>query len=275
MPSPFPGMDPFLERPSVFSGLHGRLITYLEDAIQPLLPPPYFAKSGQRVWVEYSERRREPVVSIVAPAAWQHAGGERGGVTALAGEIVAEPVVITLDDVPSGEFRETFLDVFTVRDGEHRLVTAIEILSPSNKTPGETASELYLERQRELLASNVNVVEIDLLRAGVHATAAPQQKLQRACGRYDYHICVRRFDRHRELVVYAIQLPQRLPTISIPLLPGTEAVSVDLQAVFDRCYDAGPYRREVDYSQDPPPPPLSPNMLAWVKGVLAKAKTPR
>lgn len=269
MPSPFPGMDPYLEKPSVFAGLHGRLITYLEDAIQPLLPPPYFAKSGQRVWVELDERQREPDVSLVAPSSWKVEPRGSGG-TAVAERTTTEPVVITVELVPSDEFREPFLDIFTAEGGAHRLVTSIEILSPSNKTPGEQASAQYLRKQIEFVrGSKVNLVEIDLLRAGKHVTAVPRREMLKRCKDWDYHVCVHEFDKRRDFFVYPFLFTQRMPKISVPLLPGTNPISVDLQAVFDRCYDAGPYRREVDYSKDPPPPALSPERLAWVKSQLA------
>ena len=74
--------------------------------------------------------------------------------------------MITVERLLSGEFKETFVDIFTAGGGEHRLVTSIELLSPSNKNPGEQAGFLYRKKQQELLGSNVNLVEIDLLRAG-------------------------------------------------------------------------------------------------------------
>jgi Protein of unknown function (DUF4058) len=40
MPSPFPGMDPFLENPGIFSDFHDSFITYLRENLQANLPPP-------------------------------------------------------------------------------------------------------------------------------------------------------------------------------------------------------------------------------------------
>ena len=56
MSSPFPGMDPFLEHPSHFPGLHDRLINAISDALQTKLPEPYYAEIGERLWVEIAER---------------------------------------------------------------------------------------------------------------------------------------------------------------------------------------------------------------------------
>jgi len=268
MPSPFPGMDPYLEKPGVFAGFHDQLIAYLVAAIQPLLPDPYFAKSGQRVWVELAERVREPDVSVAAPRAWQET--HRPGIaTAIAEPVASQPLVVVEEAMVSGEFRETFLDIFTTASGEHRLVTSIEVLSPSNKNSGEEAAALYRAKQHEFRWSNANLVEIDLLRAGGHATLVPRRELMKQCPNWDYHVSVHRFEARGQFLVYPIQLPDKLPTISIPLLPGAPAIAVDLQAVFNRCYDDGPYYREVNYAQDPPPPALSAERLAWVASMLA------
>ena len=69
--------------------------------------------------------------------------------------------------------------------------------------------------------------------------------------------------------VYPIRLPDRLPEIGVPLLPGDEDVPVDLQAVFERCYDAGPYRRRIRYGQVPPEPPLGADRQAWISQLLS------
>ncbi|MHB1560360.1 MAG: DUF4058 family protein [Isosphaeraceae bacterium] len=44
---------------------------------------------------------------------------------------------------------------------------------------------------------------------------------------------------------------------------GDPSVTLDLQAVFDRCYDAGPYSREIRYGVDAVLPPLDPGRAAW------------
>ncbi len=56
MPSPFPGMDPFLEHPDFFPDLHAAMSGYLREALQACLPAPYFAVVNQRLWVEPSAR---------------------------------------------------------------------------------------------------------------------------------------------------------------------------------------------------------------------------
>ena len=67
MPSPFPGMDPFLEAAEFFPSLHAKLIIYLEEALQPLLPEPYFAQTGERTWIEVAQRYIEPDLNVATP----------------------------------------------------------------------------------------------------------------------------------------------------------------------------------------------------------------
>jgi hypothetical protein len=49
-------------------------------------------------------------------------------------------------------------------------------------------------------------------------------------------------------------------------------VTVDLQAVFTRTYEAGPYHREIDYRQDWPVPPLTSVQADWIRGVLGRPR---
>ena len=266
MPSPFPGMDPYLERPPYFSDLHDQFIANLSAALQGRLPDPYFATISQRVWVEVSARSIGPDVEIVRRREPER--GASGGVALLEAPR-SRPVIVT---VPHDEFRETFVEIRVRQgdDGGERIVTAIEVLSPGNKTPWEHGRDLYLKKQRELLESRTHLIEIDLLRGGAHATAVPLGLLLEAAGAFDYHVSIHRFD---DFLVYPIRLEERLPEIVVPLLPGDPDVPIDLQAVFDRAYDAGPYRRRVRYAEADPILPLRPDRVEWAAEILKPAAT--
>ena len=263
MPSPFPGMDPFLEGPAIFPGLHDSMITYLREALQRELPEPYYAEIADRVWVEVSERVIGPNVKVLTrddgpPKIESEAGG-------VASAISSEPVVVT---VPHDEHREPLLQIMAAVEGE-RLVTNIELLSPTNKMPGSQGRELYLRKQREVLDSQVHLVEIDLLRAGEHTTAVPRHLAEKKAGAFDYHVCIHRFDNLEDFFVYPIRMEQPLPRITIPLLPGHKDVTIDLQEVFERCYDTGPYRRRIRYREVTPEPSLTESQSQWVSDRLA------
>ena len=155
---------------------------------------------------------------------------------------------------------------------EVRLVASIEILSLSNKSPGNPGREQFLTKQKEILGGPVHLVEIDLLRGGTHTTAVPRELIEAKVGPFDYHVSVHRFDRPTAFLVYPLSMRLRLPPLAIPLLPGDPDVTVDLQAVFDRAYDAGPYRREVDYGGDPVIPPFRPDQAKWVASQLIRSQ---
>jgi hypothetical protein len=157
------------------------------------------------------------------------------------------------------------------RGDKRRLVCTIEILSLTNKTPGEKGQRLYHRKQRDVLRRKVHMVEIDLLRAGQHTTAVALDWAQELTGDFDYHVCVRRFNRFERFDVYPILMQQKLPTIAIPLLPADGDIEVDLQAIFQRAYDAGPYQRAIDYRADKIDPPLTKAQEEWMRGVLRKA----
>src|SRR5690606_25159681 len=123
--------------------------------------------------------------------------------------------------------------------------TSIEILSPSNKTPGSQGRGLFLQKQRETLQKGVHLVEIDLLRAGTHATVVPLSHLRQQVPHFDYHVCVHRADRSDDYLIYPILMTNSLPVIEIPLLPEDGVVALPLQPAFNQSYDGGPYRREI------------------------------
>ncbi len=270
MPSPFPGMDPYLENPEIYPDFHDSMITYLREALQANLPAPYFAVLGRRVWIEVSRRSIGPDIDVrrqgrgPTPLRAEPARG-----LALAKSPRVRPVVVK---VSHDEFRELFVEIYTRNDEGNRLVSSIEILSFSNKTPGEHGRDLYVRKQKELLASKVHLVEIDLLRGGEHVTAVPFDLAVEACGAFDYHVSIHDFDDLETFFVYPIKLEESLPPIDIPLLPGDRPVTLDLQSVFDRCYDAGPYLREIRYGEDAVIPPLDPDQAAWAAKLVRIAQ---
>jgi hypothetical protein len=264
MPSPFPGMDPFLEHPAFFPGVHDSFLTYLREALQGALPAPYFAEINERLWVDTSERNIGPDVDVLrgdAPGPGLSQGN--GGVAVLAEP--TQPILIT---VPVEEHRQTYLEIRTPVDDRERVVTTIEVLSPANKTPGPKGRTLYLQKQGEVLDSDSHLVEIDLLRGGTHTTAVPLERLRAKAPPFDYHVCVHGFDVLGTFAAYTIRLAERLPPIAVPLLPGDGNVTVDLQAVFGRCYDTGPYRRRVRYEPARIEPPLHAEQLEWATQLL-------
>jgi hypothetical protein len=250
---------------------------FIRERLKAALPKPYYADINEKAYVEMFARYIEPDAQILrrnTPTPTRPPVGTGGGGVAVLPPPAATaapsrpPVTVS---VVEEETTERFVEVFRKADGRERLVTVIEILSPGNKAAGSTGRAKYLEKQREYLDAEVHLIEIDLLRAGQHTTAVPLPAAGLRAGRFDYHVCLRRFDLRRgDYLVWPISLSERLPVLEVPLLPGDGSVPLDLQAVFDRCYDTGPYEDRIDYSR-PPLPPLTPEQAEWAKGMLAAA----
>ncbi|MBN9523999.1 DUF4058 family protein, partial [bacterium] len=160
---------------------------------------------------------------------------------------------------------EPYLEILS-GEGE-RLVTAVEILSPSNKKSGESGRAGYQQKQTEFRLGGVNLVEIDLLRGGAHTTAIPLPELRRVAGRYDYHIAMTVQGEPTQHFVRPIRLDERLPVIRIPLDPGVPPPELDLQPLLDRAYDSGRYAKRARYARDPVPP-LTSEQKAWADATL-------
>jgi len=263
MPSPFPGMDPWLESPVVFPDFHNRFLSNLSEALNALLPPPFYTAIPTRVYMEGSERNVEPDVDVLIP---EDSGTEfswNGGRSAVA---VADLLEVPKQKLQDEEITETFLEIRT-SEGRERLITSIEMLSPSNKTPGKTGRALYLAKQHEMMSSGVNLVEIDFLRSGTHATAVSLKGLRQKAGRIDYHVCVTCPFNEDSSYIAPIRLREPLPTIPIPLVEDGQSVGADLQAVLSRSFDGGIYSRRVRYSE-PCDPPLTPEQQTWAEEIL-------
>jgi hypothetical protein len=263
-------MDPYLESPNWFPCLHDGLIFCCQELLQSRLPEAYYAQTSQRVWLEYSRRRIEPDVEVLQTQRRSRKPASRGG-TAVAELVARRPYVVRVQTVEHGPFKESYLEIRRREGKKPRIVTAIEILSPSNKTPGNPGRALYLEKQREVLAGETHLVEIDLLRGGTHTLAVPRAMAAETAGEFDYLISTHRFDLSQQFLVHPLRMEECLPVIGIPLLPGDADVPLDLQAAFQRAYDAGPYRREVDYARVRVKPRLQPEQATWAAGLVKSA----
>ena len=276
MPSPFPGMDPFLEDPGQFPTLHGGLITAMMSQLQRTLPDGYLASANERVWIGEGTRTVEPDNEVLRrgdfdrpPEPWAGNGSVAATATLVAAE--TEPVVV---EAKSDPHRERLVEIRARDDGRERVVAVLEVLSPSNKRRGP-GRDSYLNKQHEVLGTRQHLIEIDLLRDGQVTTALPDDHREFAVRDAPYHACVSRGDLPDRFEVYPIPLRGRLPKISIPLEPDTDPVALDLQAAFERAYDDGPFARRNLYG-DPARivPPLPPDDAAWAAELLENRTTP-
>ena len=261
MPSPFPGMDPYLEG-DLWQEFHDRLANQISVQLLPLLRPKYVALLAKRYVLD------SPALGVfdVAPPRIFYpdvhvATSPAAGTTASPSSTqatITEPTVELPSIVAVPQLSVEVRDV-----AQRRLVTIIEILSPANKQ-GEGARE-YRERRIELLRTDAHLVEIDLLRGGTRIPLLGE--LPPA----PYYVYLSRSQRRPYTQVWRIRLQDRLPRIPVPLLAPDPDVPLDLQAALDTCFELVGYDRLLDYTAPVPPPELPPQEAEWVDAALQAA----
>src|SRR5262245_24469144 len=170
MASPFPGMDPYIESCGLWADFHQHLIEAISGVLADQAPDHYLVRVQERsylVLVE-SEGKKEhpfiPDVSVSTPQGARKKPSRKNGGTALA-EPPGEVEPVTLRAFIEEEHREAFVEIYEANP-EQRLVTTIEVLSPSNKRKDSEGRKLYLRKRQSALLGGINLVEIDLLRGG-------------------------------------------------------------------------------------------------------------
>lgn len=257
MPSPFPGMDPFIESRRIWSDFHLDLAAEIRAHLNARIQPGYYATAVTYVTYDVIEvaqarpRAVSPDVSVWRTELRFPTPGAMAVIDPpLAQSAVPLEVPMRLANV---EVREA---------GADTLVTAIEILSPVNKRPGRERQK-YLRKRRELLRSEVHVMELDLLRGG------ERSPLETSVPPALYYITLARTEHRPYVDVWPIQLAARLPVLPVPLTAPDPDVALDLGAIVQAVYERGGYATRIDYGQPVPPPPLAPEQQAWVEHLLA------
>ena len=263
MPSPFPGMDPYLERH--WRDVHTSLVTLGRNALNQRLPDDLIARAEEGVAVEAgtpdtpSRRRREvsPDVRV-----FEEVHDERGGASAVGGGVALAPLRLVLQDEPT---TERSIEIIDTRGGE-RLITVIEFVSPANKIG--RGLESFVRKREELLDGGVSFVEIDLVRAGdwerlLHPHVCPPE------ARTAYRAVIRVPGNPSAAYLHPISLREPLPVLKIPLRPAEEPCDLPLQPLIVDAFRDGRYERTLDYRR--PVESLDANDAAWADGLLRSA----
>ena len=258
MKSPFPGMDPYLE--TRWSDVHSRLNIYASDALNPLLPRGLLARTEERAIVAADDEDLRDIIPDVSVYEHELADPpwDAGGVATA----VAEVVCVHLR---KREIKQRFLEIRDARSGG-RVITVIEFVSPTNKRPGDGLTK-YQQKQQECRDADVNLVEIDLTRAGDRSLIMPVDYLKQK-DRTTYQAWVSRAGELDKSWACRLPLTQRLPSVPIPLRRTDRDVLLDLQSVIDQIYEKGRYAEDIDYSEQLRPP-LSPKEAEWAAELLA------
>lgn len=252
MPSPFPGMDPYLEKPGHWADCHSSLILAIRAALNTLLPARYVATTETHVWSEDDEEIRVMLGGPDIQAVDLSGKPMNGGAT-----VMTPPRIVRLRKPAA--IRQRYVQVLDA--DRNRVVTAIELLSPANKTFGRTG-EAYRHKRAEYLEAGLNLVEIDLLRRGVR----PDLGVPAAAS--DYYSLICRGHEFPDAGIWGFSVREPLPPVPVPLDADESDIVIDLKACLERVYQEARFDKRIDYS-NPPNPPLAEPDAAWAKELLA------
>jgi hypothetical protein len=246
-------MDPWLEGP-LWTNVHTQLSVEIARQLAPRLRPRYVPLT-EKVFLLDTMGAEEGVAITtldVRPDVAVASTGFGPGGAAAAGAALAPPPLRVPTVMPARVPHVTI----EIREVERRrLVTAIEVLSPTNKRGGRRE---YLRKRRRILLSRAHLMEIDLLRTGRRVPM--QEPLPNA----PYFAFVSRAEERPLTGVWPIQLTTPLPPLPVPLLAGDPDVELDLQAALNSTYDGFSYDLAIDYNR-PPRVPLGPDEAAWAQ----------
>ena len=233
MPSPLPGMNPFIEQPELWSEFHSRMIVAIADSLDDLLSRNYRVAVEKRVYL--SQNEEQVLVGIPDVALTSSASSPIDSSSSAVA--VAEPQTVELPQLE--EVQERYLEI---REGSTgAVITSIELLSPKNKRAGE-GRDAYLRKRQQLLSSRTNLVEIDLLRGG---RPLPIKGSMAS----DYRILISRSDDRPQAQLYGFNLGHDIPAFGVPLKSEETAPLLQLQSLVHRIYDKARFELVIDYSQ--------------------------
>lgn len=250
MPSPLPGMNPFIEQPELWSEFHSRMIVAIADSLDDLLSREYRVAVEKRVYLSQDEEQvliGIPDVSVTADSERPERG--RSSVA------IAEPLTVELPQFQ--EVQERYLEI---REGSAgNVITTIELLSPKNKKAGE-GRDAYLRKRQQILNSATHLVEVDLLRGGVPLPLRGQRAAS-------YRILVSRSNTRPQAQLYAFDLRQEIPAFEIPLRIGEMEPILQLQPLVHQIYDKSRLELAIDYVQQLKPR-LSKSDRQWIEALV-------
>ena len=261
MKSPFPGMDPHIESCGLWEDFHHALIAAIKIELARTVPDHYLVRTGERPYVVLArvegkdEYRRQSDVGVTTRTP-REPGSAGPGEMALDGPALeGEP--LTLRALIATEYRETFIEIYELHP-ERRLITCLEVLSPSNKRRGSEGWDQYQRKRQGLLLGSANLVEIDLLRGGTRLPMVDPWPNS------PYTVLVYRRERAPSCRVWPAYFHRPLPVVPVPLSRPDPDVSLNLQPLLETIYQRSRYEQDIDYTK-PLSPPAKPEETAWLE----------
>ncbi len=265
MPSPFPGMDPYLEG-ALWPDVHATLIVGIRAALVAKLPTGYFANIDQYLWLGEGDedsaakkrsRRGKPDTFVTNG---RHGKAEKSGEKGVA-VAVADPTLRV--KLPNSTRAKRKRYIRLIDAGNRHVVTVIELLSPSDKLPKQDRDR-YLAKRAEYLGARVNLLEIDLLRKGHRVPMGTPEPPDS-----DYSVLVSRAADYPSADVWAFTVRDAIPVVPVPLLPDEDEIPLDLRACLDKAYDEARYGAHIDYAR-PSDPALRKPDAEWAGDLLKR-----
>lgn len=242
MTSPFPGMNPYLENPELWTEVHHRLITAIANAIEPQLSREYRVAIEKRTYlgdIEDSVLIWIPDVAVTTKKKTSTQNKSTIATLPVQGESVTVKVPIP------EQKKEAYLEIREVATGY--VVTTIEVLSPTNKRMGK-GRDAYEEKRRDVLSTPTHLVEIDLLRGG------KPMRILSEISKTDYRILVARGNRRPLAEVFGFNIQQEIPQFLLPLKSGDKEPLLDLQSLLGQVYQQARFELAINYNIEPLPP---------------------
>jgi hypothetical protein len=266
MRSPFPGMDPYIEACGLWEDFHSHLIEKIGEKLADAAPDRYLVRTGERSYIVLLESEGMKSYSFLPNVSVSTSRGrkktaKKGGTAVAVPASESEP--ITLRPFIQEEHREAFIEIYEANPGQ-RLVTSIEVLSPSNKRPGTEGWELYQRKRQSLLLGDVSLVEIDLLRGGQRMPMLdpwPDSPYTLLVARARAQVCR----------VWRAHYRRPLPPIPVPFTKPDHDIVLDIQPMIGEIYQRFRYARSIDYS-NPLNPPLDAADALWLEKRLRKSR---
>jgi hypothetical protein len=254
MPSPFPGMNPYLEHPNFWPEIHHWLIIEIARLLSPQLRPKYVVSVEVRVYESIDDSLMVGIPDVTVLRSQVATNPITSNVAVAAPPTQSMKVIIPMPIT----IREGYLEIKNVATKE--VVTVIELLSPRNKRTGK-GREMYEEKREEILGSRTNLVEIDLLRRG-----KPMPIIGNNIESH-YRILVGRGNRRPSADLYAFNIQNIMPTFPLPLRLDDVEPMIDLQSLLNDIYDVAAYDLKIDYNREVVPL-LSEADAVWVDAWL-------
>jgi hypothetical protein len=251
-------MDPYIESSGLWRNFHANLLIKIQDTLADLVPPHYLVRAEERSYLllagedEKEVRDFYPDVRVIDRETRPKKRGKRRSDSAGVAQAIlpTEQRPMKLSAFVENEVRETFIDIFATQP-EQRLVTTIEVLSPTNKERGGYGWELYLRKRQAAQVCGVHLVEIDLLRGG---TRLPMRDPWPGS---PYTLLVARARQQFTCDVWPAYFHLPLPPIPIPLAAPDADVPLALQPLIDSIYSRLRYSETIDRGKPLTPPPTT------------------